>query len=139
MVHERCPDSITFDGCEQARELEDCVQHGQQATIVAQVADDEGWSVADGTRLGFGTTLGAVDPGLATTVDGLVTTTLTSAGIATATYRSGTIAGWATVRAEIPSDSPSGEGEAVGAVRWAETRIQLGSIVYLPLIVREYP
>jgi hypothetical protein len=209
--------------------------NGQQATIVAQVSDDQGWSVADGTLVEFWTSLGTIDPVSGTTVDGLMTATLTSgaatgiaqvqanieeagltesvlveisiapahsltvqanpdhlppdgastslltahvydlygdpapdgtqivfvvdgddmlmgsieggeaytattsAGIATATYRSGTIAGWATVRAEIPPVSPPGEGENVGAVRWAETRIQLGSIVYLPLIVRDYP
>jgi adhesin/invasin len=206
---------------------------GHRATIVAQVADDEGWNVADGTQVTFSTTLGTLDPLSGTTAEGLVTTTLTSgattgiaqvqatangvtewisveisiapaysltvaaspyqvpadgvstslltthvydlygqpapdgtqvvfvttgddmlmgsiegreaytttisSGVATATYRSGTTPGWATIRAEIPPDSPTGEGEYAGGVRWAETGIRLGFTIYLPLILRQVP
>ncbi|MBN1485818.1 MAG: hypothetical protein JXA37_13975 [Chloroflexia bacterium] len=58
---------------------------GREALIVAQVADDHKWGVADGTLVTFETTLGSLEPISGTTVDGLFTTTLTSgAGSGTA-------------------------------------------------------
>jgi hypothetical protein len=208
---------------------------GQQAIIVAQVADVEGWNVADGTLVTFGTTLGTVDPLVGATTGGMVTATLTSggttgtawvqaavgsgavnetvaveissplaygltveaspdhlppdgvststltahvydlygdaapdgteivfvvdgddmlmgsieggeaytattvAGAAPSTYRGGTTLGWATIRAEIPPESPSGEGESTGGIRWAETHIRLGAAIYLPIVQRQQP
>jgi hypothetical protein len=52
--------------------------NGGQALIVAQVEDDLGWSVADGTEVSFSTSLGSVNPSSGFTINGLVTATLTS-------------------------------------------------------------
>ena len=51
---------------------------GHQSLIVAQVEDDLGWSIADGTEVTFTTSLGTLEPLTGTTVNGMVTTTLTS-------------------------------------------------------------
>jgi hypothetical protein len=207
--------------------------NGGQATIVAQVADARGWNVADGTQVTLGTSLGTLGHVSATTMEGLVTATLTSgasmgtanvqvttgditewisveiaippaygltveaspanvpadgastsvitshvydlygqpasegtqvvfvidgddtlmgsveggeaytatlsSGTATATYRSGTTPGWATIRAEIPSENPVGAAEPVAGFRWAETKILIGFPIYLPLTSSQTP
>lgn len=81
--------------------------NGRQATIVAYVGDDKEWGVADGTLVTFQTTLGTVDPASGGTIDGIITTTLTS-GAATGIAEVEVTAGGVTemIPVEI-SDAPA--------------------------------
>jgi hypothetical protein len=77
---------------------------GGQTTIIAQVEDSRRWSVADGTQVSFETSLGSVDPPSGLTVDGLVSTTLTSgaaSGIAEVQATAGEVTKLITVEISI--------------------------------------
>jgi hypothetical protein len=102
--------------------------------LTAHVYDLYGNPAPDGTQVLFAAP--GDDMSLGRIEDGEAYTATLSSGIVTATYRAGTTPGWAIIRAELPPVSPVGDGEKVGGLRWAETRIQLGSAVYLPLILR---
>lgn len=66
--------------------------NGRQAVVLAVVTDAQGWAVADGTAVTFQTSLGTIAPASGSTIDGLVTATLTSgaaAGTADVTVAAG--------------------------------------------------
>lgn len=112
--------------------------------VTAQVYDKYGQPAPDGTEVVFGVEgdLGQDDDPLIGTVEGQeVYTATTSGGTAVVTYQSGQTAGVATVRGQIPSRGLVGEGEGIGAQRWASTDILLTGQerydIFLPIVYRQ--
>jgi hypothetical protein len=112
--------------------------NGISTTVVtAHVYDEYGQPARNGTLVVFGV---EGDEMIMGTVEGVeVYTATTTSGVASVTYQVGTVAGLATVRAEIWRSAPPLGGEGTDNGISARAHIWLGSDayrVYLPLVRR---